>query len=70
MHLYGPPHPPELVEKARMLWEENLTAQEIARRLVASGLTADMSKNAVIGLAHRNGFPSRGSPLFLRKEQT
>ena len=38
------------------LWEEGLSAQEIGRQL-------DVTKNAVIGKAHRLGLQSRPSPI-------
>ena len=49
------------IEELRKLWNEGLSAQEIGRRL-------DVTKNAVIGKAHRLGLPSRPSPI--RKSRT
>jgi GcrA cell cycle regulator len=46
--------PTETIEKARALWNEGLPAREIGQRL-------GRSVNSVIGMAHRNGFPTRGS---------
>ncbi len=47
---------PEVVESLRSLWAEGLTTTEIGRRL-------GMSKNAVIGKAHRLGLNGRPSPI-------
>lgn len=55
------PHEATLVERARELWKAGLSAQVIAKRLTSK--ERDLSKNAVIGIAHRNGFPSRPSPI-------
>ena len=46
----------EKVEKLKKLWAEGLTTGEIGRAL-------DMSKNAVVGKAHRLGLESRPSPI-------
>lgn len=47
---------PDRIELARTLWVEGLKTGEIAKRL-------EVTKNAVIGIAHRNGFPGRASPI-------
>lgn len=46
----------ETVRKARNLWDSGLSAQKI-------GIELGVSKNVVIGIAHRNNFPPRPSPL-------
>ncbi len=46
----------EKVEKLKQLWAEGLTTGEIGRAL-------EMSKNAVVGKAHRLGLESRPSPI-------
>lgn len=46
----------ERITALRQLWSDGLSAAEIGRRL-------DVSKNAVIGKAHRLGLPSRPSPI-------
>ena len=46
----------EKVERLKKLWAEGLTTGEIGRAL-------DMSKNAVVGKAHRLGLESRPSPI-------
>lgn len=45
-------------ELARTLWDEGMLASDIARR-VGHGC----SKNAVLGFAHRHGWPPRPSPI-------
>ena len=47
---------PELIEKLVALWDEGLPTAEIGRRLA-------ISKNAVIGKAHRLALKPRPSPL-------
>src|SRR3546814_5339732 len=47
---------PELVSSLQSLWNEGLPTTEIGRRL-------GMSKNAVIGKAHRLGLSGRPSPI-------
>ena len=44
---------------ARALWDEGIITTEIARR-IADGCT----KSAIVGYAHRNGFPPRPSPII------
>ena len=46
----------ERIDELKQLWGEGLSAQEIGRKL---GVT----KNAVIGKAHRLGLPARPSPI-------
>lgn len=48
----------ERVEKLRELWDKGLSASQIAKEL-AEGVT----RNAVIGKAHRLGLASRPSPV-------
>lgn len=47
---------PELIASLESLWNEGLATTEIGRRL-------GMSKNAVIGKAHRLGLSGRPSPI-------
>ena len=47
---------PERVEQLRQLWDEGLTTAEIGKRI-------GVSKNAVVGKAHRLELPSRPSPI-------
>ena len=47
---------PELIEQLHALWDQGLPTAEIGRRL-------NLSKNAVIGKAHRLALTSRPSPL-------
>lgn len=47
----------ERIETLRRLWEKGLTASQIAEKL------GDVSRNAVIGKAHRLGLKSRPSPV-------
>lgn len=46
----------ELITRLRGLWDEGLSTAEIGRRL-------GMSKNAIIGKAHRLSLPGRPSPI-------
>jgi GcrA cell cycle regulator len=46
----------ERIAELKQLWSEGHSAAEIGRRL-------EVSKNAVIGKAHRLGLPSRPSPI-------
>lgn len=48
----------ERIAKLRKLWDDGLTASQIAKEL-AEGVT----RNAVIGKAHRLGLKSRPSPV-------
>ena len=48
----------ERIEKLRKLWDDGLSASQIAKEL-AEGVT----RNAVIGKAHRLGLKSRPSPV-------
>ena len=48
----------ELMEKLRMLWEKGLPASAIAE-----ALGGGISRNAVIGKAHRLGLEARPSPV-------
>ena len=47
---------PERIEEVTRLWGEGLTTAEI-------GKIVGVSKNAVVGKAHRLGLPSRPSPI-------
>jgi GcrA cell cycle regulator len=46
----------DAIEKLRALWAEGLSTAEIGRRM-------GVSKNAVVGKAHRLNLPSRPSPI-------
>jgi len=46
----------ETISRLRMLWDEGLSTAEIGRRL-------GVSKNAVVGKAHRLDLPARPSPI-------
>lgn len=46
----------EAIARLRSLWEEGLSTAEIGRRM-------GVSKNAVVGKAHRLNLPSRPSPI-------
>jgi GcrA cell cycle regulator len=46
----------EATDKLRVLWAENLSTAEIARRL-------KLSKNSVVGKAHRLNLPARPNPI-------
>ena len=45
------------VDKLKTLWEDGLSASQIAENL------GDVTRNAVIGKAHRLGLSSRPSPI-------
>tara|TARA_Y100001970_G_scaffold294331_1_gene450792 strand:+ start:100590 stop:101003 length:414 start_codon:yes stop_codon:yes gene_type:complete len=47
---------PERVDQLRKLWDEGLTTSEIGKNI-------GVSKNAVVGKAHRLELPSRPSPI-------
>ncbi|MEA3538998.1 MAG: GcrA family cell cycle regulator, partial [Pseudomonadota bacterium] len=47
----------ERIETLRSLWEKGLTASQIADKL------GNVSRNAVIGKAHRLGLKARPSPV-------
>ena len=46
----------EAIERLRALWAEGLSTAEIGRRM-------NISKNAVVGKAHRLNLPARPSPI-------
>lgn len=46
----------EQIARLRLLWDEGMSTSEIGRRL-------GISKNAVVGKAHRLSLPSRPSPI-------
>ncbi|MDO9490337.1 MAG: GcrA family cell cycle regulator, partial [Sphingomonadaceae bacterium] len=48
----------ERIDQLKQLWEKGLTASQIAEKL-AGGI----SRNAVIGKAHRLGLKARPSPV-------
>jgi hypothetical protein len=47
------------IERARLLWQKGVPTREMGRQL---GVTT----NAVLGAAHRYGFPARPSPILRR----
>ncbi|WP_217429557.1 GcrA family cell cycle regulator, partial [Sphingomonas bacterium] len=47
----------ERIEQLRQMWESGMTASQIAEALTG------VSRNAVIGKAHRLGLQSRPSPV-------
>ncbi len=53
---------PELIKELKKLWKKGLTTGEIGRAI-------GMSKNAVVGKAHRLGLESRPSPIKREDEQ-
>lgn len=55
------PHAPEVIQAARVLWEKGLSAQRIA--LCLTSKERPMSKCVISGIAHRNHFPRRPSPI-------
>ena len=46
----------ETIARLRALWAEGLSTAEIGRRM-------GISKNAVVGKAHRLNLPARASPI-------
>jgi len=46
----------EMIAHLRALWDEGLSTAEIGRRM-------NLSKNAIVGKAHRLGLPPRPSPI-------
>jgi hypothetical protein len=58
-------HDTETVAAARRDWDEGLSAQQIADRLTSDARI--ITKNVIIGLAHRYDFPPRPSPKRRRK---
>lgn len=52
---------PSLIALLRRHWDEGLTTAEIGERV-------GISKNSVIGFAHRNGFPPRPHPIKVNRE--
>ena len=52
----GDAHPSEFIARAREYWDSGYSASEISKRL---GVT----KNVIIGVAHRNNFTPRPSPI-------
>lgn len=58
--------PAAIVERARMLWHHGLSASDIAHHISRDGHR--LTKDSVIGMAHRNGFPPRPSPIIRSAE--
>jgi hypothetical protein len=57
----GKPHDPKLTTRARRLWNLGASASEIAQRLTTEA--RPLTRDAIIGIAHRHGFPARPSPI-------
>lgn len=55
-------HLPDAIEAMRADWNAGLTAAEIA-------LKHRITRNAVIGVAHRNGFAERPSPIIRNRRR-
>lgn len=53
---HPPPRTSEFIARARAFWDEGLSVREIGRILC-------VSHNTIVGVAHRNGFTPRPSPL-------
>ena len=53
---------PELIKELKRLWNKGLTTVEIGNRI-------GMSKNAVVGKAHRLGLEGRPSPIKREKKK-
>lgn len=53
---------PDLIPRLRLLWDEGHSTSEIGRRL-------GLSKNSVVGKAHRLRLPSRPSPILWKGGQ-
>lgn len=49
-------HSDETIARARELWAMGLSTSEIGRAM-------GVNKNVIVGIAHRNGFPGRPSPI-------
>ncbi len=60
-----PRHPPDVIVAARSLWDEGHAASEIARFMAVRcpEIAKTITKNAVVGIADRNDFPARPSPI-------
>ncbi len=54
------PHEKSLIREARKLWNRDLTARDIAEAL--STTERPLTRNAIIGISHRNGFRYRRPP--------
>lgn len=52
-------HSDEVIGRARELWDRGLSVRLI-------GVELGLSRNQVIGIAHRSGFPPRPSPVRKR----
>jgi hypothetical protein len=56
-HQTRPPvHPPEFLTRAEKLWDQGLSASEVAARM-------GVEKNVISGISWRNGFTPRPSPI-------
>jgi hypothetical protein len=60
-------HDPALIEAARRHWDEGVPTLQIAA-LLTTAFDRPVTKNAVIGLAHRHGFPARPSPINFHQQ--
>lgn len=57
----GYTHPKPIFSRCRELWKQGLAVSAIAERVTLEGYP--ITKDAVIGMAHRNHFPPRPSPI-------
>lgn len=57
----------DAIAEARRLWDEGNSAGEIARAL-SEQARVKITRNAVLGLAHRQNFPARPSPIGKRPD--
>lgn len=55
-------HSAAFIENLRKLWDRGLSASETAR-IANAALGVNINKDMVIGIAHRNGFAARPSPI-------
>jgi hypothetical protein len=54
-------HPPEIINFARICWDSGASITAIAAHLTREGYP--ITRNGVGGIAHRNNFPARPSPI-------
>ncbi len=54
-------HSDDVIEKMRAMWDEGHSLTTIAGRMTDDGYK--ITSNAVVGVAHRNGFTPRPSPV-------
>ena len=56
---YAPPRTPEFIAAAKLRWEAGLSASKIGSQM-------GVSRDVIIGIAHRHGFSARPSPIVRR----